>query len=345
LIGMSALRTYLDELTGRLQARLGDRLVAAWVVGSSALGDFDPEHSDIDVQAVSDGRLPRAELEALVAELSHYALPCPVRGLEFVLYARDDLADPGGPPFSLNLNTGPRMEHHAGYEPEDEPRFWFILDVAIAREHSLPLAGIPPHDVLPELPRELVAAAHRDALAWWSDHDRGQALIAAARAAEWAESGRWLSKRAAADALIARVDHSLDGLMDLRPIGTVESSLTERSQAPKQGDEGAPDAWLAFDPAVADGLEGIAAGDELLLLTWFDRAARDVLQVNPRGDVSRGLHGVFTTRSPDRPNPIGLHRVRVLAVDGTRVQVADLEALDGTPIVDVKPVLGRIEER
>jgi tRNA-Thr(GGU) m(6)t(6)A37 methyltransferase TsaA len=133
--------------------------------------------------------------------------------------------------------------------------------------------------------------------------------------------------------------------MDLRSIGTVESPLTERSQAPKQGDEGAPDAWIAFDESVVPGLEGIAAGDELLVLTWFDRAARDVLQVNPRGDVSRGLHGVFTTRSPDRPNPIGLHRVRVLAVDGTRLQVADLEALDGTPIVDVKPVLGPIDER
>src|SRR3954467_4044641 len=128
--------------------------------------------------------------------------------------------------------------------------------------------------------------------------------------------------------------------MQLVAIGTVESPLTDRPSAPKQGDEGAPDAWLAFDPAVAAGLDGIAAGDELLLLTWLDRAARDWLRVFPRGDVARGEHGVFTTRSPDRPNPIGLHRVRVLAVDGTRVQVADLEALDGTPIVDVKPVLG-----
>src|ERR1044071_4401071 len=128
LIGMSALRTYLDELTGRVQARLGDRLLAAWVVGSSALGDFDPERSDVDVQAVSDGRLPRAELEALVGELSHYALPCPVRGLEFVLYAREDRADPRGRAFSLTPNTGPRMDHHAGYEPEAEPRFWFTLD-------------------------------------------------------------------------------------------------------------------------------------------------------------------------------------------------------------------------
>jgi tRNA-Thr(GGU) m(6)t(6)A37 methyltransferase TsaA len=345
LIGMSAPGTYLDELTSRLQARLGDRLVAAWVVGSGALGDFDPAHSDIDVQAVSSDRLARPELEALAAELSHYALPCPVRGLEFVLYARDDLTEPRGPAFSLNLNTGPRMDHHAGYDPDAEPRFWFILDVAIAREHARSLAGPPPASVLPELPRELIAFAHRQALTWWGDNDRGQALLAAARAAAWAETGRWLSKGAAAEALITRVDRSLALLMDLRPIGTVESPLAERSEAPKQGDEGAPEAWLAFDESVAAGLEGIAAGDELLLLTWFDRAARDVLQVHPRGDVSRGMHGVFTTRSPDRPNPIGLHRIRVIAVDGTRVQVADLEALDGTPILDVKPVLGRIDER
>ena len=134
-------------------------------------------------------------------------------------------------------------------------------------------------------------------------------------------------------------------MIELRAIGTVESPLTDRGSGPKQGDEGAPDAWLVFDADVADGLQGIVAGDELLVLTWLHRAARDVLRVYPRGDVSRGEHGVFTTRSPDRPNPIGLHRVRVLSVDGTRLRVADLEALDGTPIVDVKPVLGRFDER
>jgi tRNA-Thr(GGU) m(6)t(6)A37 methyltransferase TsaA len=131
----------------------------------------------------------------------------------------------------------------------------------------------------------------------------------------------------------------------LHPIGIVESPLSDRAEAPKQGDEGAPDAWLAFDASVAAGLEGIAAGDELLVLTWLDRARRDVLRVYPRGDLSRGEHGVFTTRSPDRPNPIGLHRVRVAEVAGTRIRVHDLEALDGTPIVDVKPVLGDVGER
>ena len=128
--------------------------------------------------------------------------------------------------------------------------------------------------------------------------------------------------------------------MELVAVGRVESPLTERAGAPKQGDEGAPEAWLVFEPRMAAGLHGIAAGDELLVLTWLDRARRDILRVHPRGDPARPEQGVFNTRSPDRPNPIGLHRVRVLAVDGDRLQVSDLEAIDGTPIVDVKPVLG-----
>jgi tRNA-Thr(GGU) m(6)t(6)A37 methyltransferase TsaA len=133
--------------------------------------------------------------------------------------------------------------------------------------------------------------------------------------------------------------------MELVAIATVESPLKERADAPKQGDEGAPDAWLAFDPEVADALDGLAVGDDLLLLTWFDRAERDVLKVRPRSDPNRPYVGVFGTRSPDRPNPIGLHRVTLLEIDGTRVKVSGLEALDGTPVVDVKPVLGGIDER
>ena len=129
------------------------------------------------------------------------------------------------------------------------------------------------------------------------------------------------------------------GRFDLEQIGVVESPLTDLAAAPKQGDEGAPDAWLAFDDRVAAGLDGIAPGDELILLTWLHRAQRDVLSVHPRGDTSRPPQGVFGTRSPHRPNPIGLHRVTVLAVDGARVRVGNLEAVDGTPIVDVKPVL------
>jgi len=127
--------------------------------------------------------------------------------------------------------------------------------------------------------------------------------------------------------------------VELRELGVVRSPLTDLESAPKQGDEGAPEAWLEFDPAVTEALEGISTGDELLVLTWLDRADRDVLRVHPRSDPARPLQGVFATRSPDRPNPLGLHRVRVLEVDGLRLRVADLEALDGTPVVDVKPVL------
>jgi tRNA-Thr(GGU) m(6)t(6)A37 methyltransferase TsaA len=117
--------------------------------------------------------------------------------------------------------------------------------------------------------------------------------------------------------------------------------LTDLASAPKQGDEGAPDAWLVFEPAVLEALQGIQPGDEVIVLTWLDRARRDVLRVHPRGDVSRAQQGVFTTRSPHRPNPIGLHPVEIASVEGRRVRVRKLEALDGTPIVDVKPVLSR----
>ena len=126
---------------------------------------------------------------------------------------------------------------------------------------------------------------------------------------------------------------------DVQPIGMVESSLIDPALAPRQADEGAPDAWLVFDPVVLEGLRGIRVGDEVLLLTWLDRARRDLLSVHPRGDPSRPLEGVFSTRSPHRPNPIGVHRVQIAEVDGARIRVRHLEALDGTPIVDLKPVL------
>ncbi|MBM0277447.1 tRNA (N6-threonylcarbamoyladenosine(37)-N6)-methyltransferase TrmO [Micromonospora tarensis] len=137
----------------------------------------------------------------------------------------------------------------------------------------------------------------------------------------------------------------MDDAYLLRPVGRVASPLTDAASAPRQGDEGAPPAWLLFDAQVEPALRDLAEGAELLVLTWLDRARRDVLVVHPRGDESRPQTGVFATRSPHRPNPIGLHRVRVLAVDGLRVEVADLEALDGTPILDVKPVLGAADER
>ena len=127
--------------------------------------------------------------------------------------------------------------------------------------------------------------------------------------------------------------------MSLVPIGVVSSPLTDPSVAPKQGSEGAPDAWLVLEPGVAAGLDGMRPGDEIIVLTWLHRARRDVLRVHPRDDRSNPERGVFTTRSADRPNPIGLHRVEVAAIDGARVRVRGLEAIDGTPVVDLKPVL------
>jgi len=127
---------------------------------------------------------------------------------------------------------------------------------------------------------------------------------------------------------------------ELRPIGRVRSPLTDPATAPKQGDEEAPDATVEFDEAVLTGLADLRAGTDVILLTWLDRADRDVLAVHPRDDPARPLTGVFSTRSADRPNPVGLHRVHVLAVDGPRLAVRGLEALDGTPVIDLKPVLG-----
>jgi len=128
-------------------------------------------------------------------------------------------------------------------------------------------------------------------------------------------------------------------VFELRSIGIVESSLTDAGTAPRQPDEGAPEAWLKFDPQVRDALQGLRAGDRIILITWLDRAHRDVLSVHPRGDETRRRQGVFSTRSPHRPNPIGLHEIEVAEVSGDRMRVRQLEALNGTPIIDVKPVL------
>ena len=125
----------------------------------------------------------------------------------------------------------------------------------------------------------------------------------------------------------------------IEPIGYVRSELTNLEDAPMQGDEGAPEAWLDLTHQASPGVMGISVGDELLVLTWLHRAEREVLQVHPRGDLNRPLTGVFATRSPDRPNPVGLHRVSVLEVQEGKLRVSALEAIDGTPIVDIKPVL------
>ena len=123
------------------------------------------------------------------------------------------------------------------------------------------------------------------------------------------------------------------------PIGVVRSALRTRAEAPRQGSEGAPDALIVLEPSFADALEGIGVGDELILVTWLHEAQRDILQVHPRDDESRPLTGVFATRSSDRPNPLGLHRVAVRRIDGLELEVGPLEAIDGTPVVDIKTVL------
>lgn len=132
----------------------------------------------------------------------------------------------------------------------------------------------------------------------------------------------------------------------VRPIGHVNSPLVDRADAPRQGDEGAPEAWLDFDPEYQEGLRDLREGEEVLLLTWLHRADRETLRVHPRGNPRAPQLGVFSTRSPDRPNPVGLHRVRLVEIASpTRIRVRDLEAIDGTPIIDVKPVLGPVGER
>ena len=125
----------------------------------------------------------------------------------------------------------------------------------------------------------------------------------------------------------------------LRPIGIIRSSLKTRTEAPKQGNEGAPDAWLEVSPLAAPGLDGIAVGDDMIVITWLNRARREVLKVHPRSDRRRPLTGVFATRSPDRPNPLGLHPVTVRKIDRNRLRIGPIEAIDGTPVVDIKPQL------
>lgn len=131
--------------------------------------------------------------------------------------------------------------------------------------------------------------------------------------------------------------------IELSPIGIVSSPLADQAEAPKQGDEGAPEAWLELEDEVLPALEGVEPGARLIVLTWLDRGDRGVLRVHPRDDPANPMQGVFNTRSQDRPNPIGLHPVEVLEIDGSRLRVSDLEALDGTPILDLKVALGRSE--
>jgi tRNA-Thr(GGU) m(6)t(6)A37 methyltransferase TsaA len=130
----------------------------------------------------------------------------------------------------------------------------------------------------------------------------------------------------------------------LRPIGVIRSKIKNRSEAPMQGSEGAPDAWLEVSSFAAQGLDGLQVGDDIVVMTWLHRAHREVLKVHPRSDRSRPLTGVFATRSPDRPNPLGLHRVTVRRIMKNRVRIGPIEAIDGTPVVDIKPVLSSSQD-
>jgi tRNA-Thr(GGU) m(6)t(6)A37 methyltransferase TsaA len=146
---------------------------------------------------------------------------------------------------------------------------------------------------------------------------------------------RWLGSEAQRRQLWGRKVTSFE----VKAIGRVKSPLTDLESAPRQADEGAPEAWLIFEPEMLEGLRSIRAGEEVIVITWLDRARRDVLSVHPRGNASRAQEGVFSTRSPHRPNPIGLHRVEITAIEGRHLRVRNLEVLDGTPIIDIKPIL------
>lgn len=135
------------------------------------------------------------------------------------------------------------------------------------------------------------------------------------------------------------VEQTTDIAATLQPVGVIRSELTNRRGAPRQGPEGAPDAWLEIYPWATEGLLGVAAGQELIVITWLHQGRRDVFQVYPRSDRNNPLTGVFATRSPDRPNPLGLHPVVVREIDGNRLRIGPIEAIDGTPVVDIKPVL------
>jgi tRNA-Thr(GGU) m(6)t(6)A37 methyltransferase TsaA len=151
--------------------------------------------------------------------------------------------------------------------------------------------------------------------------------------------------RGSGKALVRKGRHAKGGKgAQFRAIGVIRSALKSRGKAPKQGAEGAPDAWLEVRSSAALGLDGLLAGDEIIIVTWLHRARRDVLKVHPRSDPRRPLTGVFATRSPDRPNPLGLHRVIVRRVVKNRLRIGPIEAIDGTPVIDIKPVLSGVQD-
>ena len=203
-------------------------------MGSAALGDFAGHRSDLDVQAVSDTVLTHAAREHLAAELQHDALPCPARGLEFVLYARGDLRDPSGPAFQLNLNTGRVLPPRISFDADDDPRFWFTVDVSIGRQHGVALHGPPAASVFPELPVRLVADALADALDWYESRggSPAQTVLAACRTWAWASDRAWRSKADSAEWARGR-------LADPAPVEAALRSRDDPDAAPPPADDAA----------------------------------------------------------------------------------------------------------
>jgi Nucleotidyltransferase domain len=198
---------YLDELVARAADVLGDELRGVCLMGSAALGDYRPGRSDLDVAIVVERPLPVAARTALVAALEHEALPCPARGLELVTYDGAALADPSGPAYLINLNTGARMDRQTSFDPRENRRFWFVLDVAIGRALGRTLVGPPPADMFPALPDALVRAAVLESLEWWWTHGgHAAAVLTACIGWRWAAGGGWASKGAAARWATERAD-------------------------------------------------------------------------------------------------------------------------------------------
>ena len=196
-----ALRDYLD----RLVARLGDRVVGAYAVGSLALGAYEPGRSDVDVLAVVDSRLTAGELLAIAERCSHRALPCPARKLELVVIGAAE-ARAGRPDWQLNLNTGEGIDDHVGLDPAAEPRHWFVLDLALAHEHGIALSGAPARELVAAPGRAVVEEAQAAAVAWYARNEPGSAaVLAACRAWHWQETGRFVAKRDALGWAVARI--------------------------------------------------------------------------------------------------------------------------------------------
>ncbi|MFL5896261.1 MAG: nucleotidyltransferase domain-containing protein [Thermoleophilaceae bacterium] len=222
---------YVEAVAGRVVDRLGDDVVGIWLVGSAALGDFSAQRSDIDIQAVTAEPLAAERLAELAAALEHHSLPVPARGLEFVLYTRAGLADPAGPAFQLNLNTGARMEHHLATDPDADPRFWFVIDLSIARQSAITLRGAAPAEVLLDLPRPMVCEAVRQALDWYVDNHGRSAETALSACRSWAfavdgvwrsktDAARWAGVRAADEADVDRLlAEARNALRDCAPRG------------------------------------------------------------------------------------------------------------------------------